>query len=374
TWKEAEAAGARCLLQRRIGYGGALRDGLQAARGDFVFTMDSDLSHPPELMRELWKEREVADVVIGSRFVSGGSSAAPRLRHLLSVILNTVFSTILSAPIKDSSSGYRLYRRVVLKPELYRPENFNVLQEILIRAFVDGWRVKEVPLRYEERVHGESHVSLVKFAVSYVPTLARLWLLRNSVEAADYEHRSYDSRHWLQRRWNRRRVQLIRELLGQGGATVVDLGCGSSRLTSTSPNTIALDIRQDKLRFLSATNSRRLQADLVELPLRTASVDAAIVSQSLEYVPELTKALREVNRVLKPGGVAVFSVMDSRRLGWRLLGVLYRLLPNVKKGPRKYHQLSRSLFVDQIAAHGFRALKYRYIFGSELILKAQKVE
>jgi ubiquinone/menaquinone biosynthesis C-methylase UbiE len=137
---------------------------------------------------------------------------------------------------------------------------------------------------------------------------------------------------------------------------------------------VALDIRQDKLRFLSRSNPRRLQADITRLPLQSGSVEAAVLSQSLEYVPELSTALREVNRVLKPGGIAVFSVVDSRRLGWRLLGALYRLLPNVKKGPQKHHQLSRSLFVDQIAAHGFRALKYRYIFGSELILKAQKVE
>lgn len=374
TWEEAEAAGARCMLQRRIGYGGALRDGLQAARGEFVFTMDSDLSHPPELMNELWRERETADVIIGSRFVPGGSSAAPRLRHVLSVILNTVFSTVLSVPIKDSSSGYRLYRRAVLKPELYRPENFNVLQEILIRAFSDGWRVKEVPLKYEERVHGESHVSFVKFAISYVPTLARLWLLRNSVEAADYEHHSYDSRHGLQRRWIRRRVQIISEFLGNTRGMVLDLGCGSSRLTSTNPDFIALDIRQDKLRFLSRFNSRRLQADIARLPIQSQSVEAAVLSQSLEYLPDLSSALREVNRVLKPGGVAVFSVIDSRRIRWRILGTLYRLLPNVKKGPQKHHQLSRSSFVDQIAAHGFRALKYRYIFGSELVLKAQKVD
>jgi dolichol-phosphate mannosyltransferase len=374
TWKEAEAAGARCLLQRRIGYGGALRDGLQAARGQFVFTMDSDLSHPPELMDTLWEERERADVVIGSRFVEGGSSAAPRIRHLLSVVLNTVFSTVLSVPIKDSSSGYRLYRRAVLRPELYRPENFNVLQEILIRAYVDGWRVKEVPLRYEERVHGESHVSFIKFAVSYIPTLARLWLLRNSVEAADYEHRSYDSRHSLQRYWNRQRERLIRLFLGNKTALAADLGCGSSRFTSSGHELVALDLRQDKLRFLASTNSRRVQADIMKLPLKSATLEAVVLSQSLEYVSDLGAALREVNRVLKPGGVAVFSITDTRRIQWRILGALYRLLPNVKKGPQKVQQLSRSMFVDQIAAAGFRALKYRYILGSELVLKAQKVE
>lgn len=374
TWAEAEAAGARCLLQRRIGYGGALRDGLQAARGEFVFTMDSDLSHPPELMEKLWNERGVADVVVGSRFVDGGSSDAPLVRHLLSIILNSVFSTILSVPVRDSSSGYRLYRRAVLRPELYRPENFNVLQEILIRAYVDGWRVKEVPLRYEERVHGQSHVSFVKFAVSYLPTLARLWLLRNSVEAADYEFRSYNSRHILQRYWIRKRCTLLQELLPRNVEMVADLGCGSSRFTTSSPRTLAVDIRPDKLRFLAQTNPGRIQADICNLPIKSSSLDAVVVSQALEYVEDLNGALRELSRVLKKGGTAVISVIDSRRMSWRILGALYRMLPNVKRGPQKYHQLSRSMFVDILANQGFRALKYRYIMGAELVLKAEKVE
>ncbi len=374
TWSEAEAAGARCLLQRRIGYGGALRDGLQAARGEFVFTMDSDLSHPPELMEKLWSERDSADVVVGSRFVKGGSSDAPLVRHLLSIVLNSVFSNFLSVPVRDSSSGYRLYRRAVLRPDLYRPENFNVLQEILVRAYVDGWRVKEIPLRYEERVHGQSHVSFVKFAMSYLPTLGRLWLLRNSVEAADYEFRSYNSRHILQRFWIRKRCALLQELLPCAVDRVADLGCGSSRFTTLSPRTLAIDVRPDKLRFLAPTNPGRIQADICKLPIKDSSLDAVVAAQSLEYVEDLNAALKELNRVLKKGGTALVSVIDHRRMSWKILGALYRMLPNVKRGPQKYHQLSRSMFVDLLANQGFRALKYRYILGAELVLKAEKVE
>ena len=67
----AEAGGARVLVQGSPGYGGALREGLHAAAGDYVVTMDADLSHPPETIANLLARREDAEVVIASRYVEG---------------------------------------------------------------------------------------------------------------------------------------------------------------------------------------------------------------------------------------------------------------------------------------------------------------
>jgi glycosyltransferase involved in cell wall biosynthesis len=72
----AEKLGARVLAQKRPGYGGALKEGLLAARGEYVVTLDGDGSHPPEMIADLLKRRLDAEVVVCSRYVEGGSAAS----------------------------------------------------------------------------------------------------------------------------------------------------------------------------------------------------------------------------------------------------------------------------------------------------------
>lgn len=373
TVERAQAAGAEVLLQKRIGYGGAVREGFARARGEYVLTMDCDLSHPPELTKEIWAVRDRADIVIGSRFVSGGDSEAPVLRRLLSIVLNIIFSRFLAVPIKDSSSGYRLYRRVALSPDTYSQENFNILQEILVTAFSKGFSVTEVPLKYEERKTGSSHVSLLKFCLSYIPTLYRLWLLRNSTESADYDSRAFNSRHFLQRYWQRQRYKIIKGFLS-AEEPVLDLGCGSSRLTQDNPRFVACDVAIHKLRFLSRSNKRRVQARLASLPFASESAEQIVCSQVLQYEAKNDAIFAELNRVLKLGGTLVVSVPDSGRMSWKLIGWLYRnLLPNVYSAAEKA-SYARGEIIDYFARNGFRTLKYAYICGSELILKVSKVE
>lgn len=373
TWSEAEAQGAKCLLQRRVGYGGALREGFIAARGDYVLTMDCDLSHPPEVFKELWSARSDADVIIGSRLVEGGASEAPPFRKFLSEVLNFVFSRLLRVPIRDSSSGYRLYKRRVLKPESYTRENFNVLQEVLVKAYADGFSVKELPLRYEERAAGKSHVSLWKFSVSYLPTLYRLWLLRNSTESADYDAQAFNSRHFLQRYWQRRRYSIIQEFIeGEGG--VIDIGCGSSATITKRPEAVAYDLAFHKLRFLRPNNKKRVQGDAEDLPFRSEVFSRVIASQVLQYIPRGSETIVELNRIMKRDGILVVSVPDSGRIEWKIIGALYHsLLPNIYSSMEQTSYTRREL-IDLFAERGFRVLQYRYICGAELILKLQKVE
>lgn len=374
TWQVAEQLGARCLLQRRLGYAGALLEGLQAAQGEYVMTLDSDLSHPPELLKEMWAVRGDADIIVASRFAQGGKSEAPVARHLLSMVLNKVFSLGLSIPVQDISSGYRLYKREALDLGTYRPENFNILQELLVRAYASGFSVKEVPLHYEERASGASHVSLVKFAISYLPTFYRLWKLRNSVSTADYEYRSYSSRHLLQRYWIRKRLALVRQLLGEP-KRVLDVGAGSNYLATTIPGLVAVDNEPGKVRFLARQGVHAVVGDAQSLPFGDGAFDQVIMSQVLPYVGDVRAAILEARRVLEKGGRAVVCVPDSRRLAWRLVGALYGALPNVRASQKKtLTEFTRISIVNHFAENGFRALTYRYICGAELVIVFQKVD
>lgn len=372
TREVAEQAGARCLVQRQPGYASALIEGIEAAQGEYILTLDSDLSHPPELLKALWAARTEADVVIASRFVKGGGSDAPFVRHILSRMLNGVFSVGLSLPVRDSSSGYRLYTREALNLTAYLPQNFNILQEILVRAYTAGFSIKEIPLHYEERASGRSHVSIVKFAISYIPTFYRLWKLRNLVSTADYEYRSYHSRHPLQRYWIRKRLALIRGLLG-AHQRVLDIGSGSNYLATTLPGLVAVDIEPQKIRFLSRLGVAAQLADAAKLPVSGESFDQIIMSQLLPYVDAAEAVIKEAHRVLVPGGKVVVCVPDSQRVAWKVFGTLYTMLPNVKDSritPKR--QFTRTSLVDTFVAHGFRPLEYQYICGAEVVLLFQK--
>ena len=171
---------ARVVLQEQRGYGGALIAGFAASAAPFIVTMDADLSHRPVFIHELWKRRSEAEVLVASRYIPGGRSEVSGLRSLLSRILNLVYRHVLSLPIRDLSSGFRMYRRETVAHLNLRSRDFDVLEEILITLYNQGGRVLEIPFHYMPRGSGRSHAKLIKFGWAYLKTLLRMWRLRHS--------------------------------------------------------------------------------------------------------------------------------------------------------------------------------------------------
>lgn len=372
TMENAKAAGACCIEQRRPGFGGALREGIETAKGRYILTLDADWSHPPDLIPLLWEARKDGDIVIASRYVKGGQSDASMWRRGLSVFLNYFFASALSLPRGDMSSGFRLYRRDILTPREYMAENFDILEEVLVRAAANGHRVHEIPLKYQKRQHGTSNASCIKFARSFIPTLCRMWVLRNSLEAADYDHRAYRSIIPPQRMWQHARRRIIWNYLPKEGL-VLDIGCGSSRLVQDlGERAVALDLSLPKLRFLRRTNPLRVCASTFALPVRDASVDSIVHSEVLEHVPFDEKLFEELARVLKPRGTLVIGTPDYGRRWWNFIEWVYcRILPNAYTDEHISHY-NRHMLIDLLAEHGFRVRGYKYVYGGELIIRAEK--
>ncbi len=134
----AAAHGARVLDEDFPGYAGALLTGFRNARGDYLLTLDADLSHEPAFVTKMWQARNLADIVIASRYVRGGVAYTSFGRRALSRLLNVVLRRMLSVPVRDLSSGYRLYRREVLEQLKIGGRNFEVLEEILVKAYAAG--------------------------------------------------------------------------------------------------------------------------------------------------------------------------------------------------------------------------------------------
>jgi dolichol-phosphate mannosyltransferase len=367
----AEQAGARVVRYDRPGYGPALSAGLLAARGRWVVTMDADFSHHPEFIRTLWLRRRSAEILIASRYVPGAYAAMPLSRRLLSRALNWFYRTVLALPHRDLSSGFRMYRRRVLEDVgPVEAEGLDALQEILVKAFSQGWKIQEVPLFYLA-ARPWTGGRIAELSAGYLNTVGRLLALRNSVKAADYDNRAFDSWIPLQRYWQRARFRVIRGMV-DGAERILDIGCGSSRILQSLPQAVGLDMQIRKLRWLRAPGRALVQGSLSELPFADATFDAVICSEVIEHIARDEIDLRDMVRVLAPGGTLVLGTPDYGRWTWRVLEGLYKKVFPQGYATEHINPYTRAELREQIERLGLSVLAVEYVGASEMIFKAFK--
>jgi hypothetical protein len=342
------------------GYGAALAAGLAAATGQWVLTLDaSEAAGAPAIVQALWRQRQEAEVLVAARHGRGAWWCAPAR------LLESFCRRALSLSVRDLSSHVRMYRRDVVASLTLASRGVEALAEILIRVEAEGWRIREVA------VTGRAGGS-VRLGLACLASLLRLWRLRNSVGAADYDHRAWDSPIWLQRYWQRARHRIVLEAVGER-APVLDVGCGSSRIIADLPRAIGLDIRQNTLRWLGRRHSRLVRATGARLPFADASLEAVIHSQVIEHLPDDPAILAECHRVLRPGGVLVLGTPDyARPLWWGLEWVHSRLMPG---GHTREHvtRFTRRSLTDRLTCAGFEILACRYVGGCEMIFTARRL-
>jgi len=269
------------------------------------------------------------------------------------------------------SSGFRIYQRKVLDELQLESEQYDVLEEILVKIYSLGWRVLEIPFGYRNRVAGQSHANVVSFTPHFLRTLFRLWRMRNSFHSADYDSRAYDSLVLPQRYWQRKRFRLVKRMIGHAEPRL-DVGCGSSRIIQSSPDAVGLDIEISKLRFLRRINSRLVRASAFHLPFPDEYFGSVVSSQIIEHLPFEPRLFTELNRVLKPGGTLVIGTPDYARVEWRAVEWLYKiLLPNAYGDDHITHYTRHSL-TEELARAGFAVHEFQYVFGGELIARCEK--
>ena len=164
----AAADGQVSVLHRKSkeGLGAAYLAGFARAleRGyDALVEMDADGSHQPEQLRSLLGALARADVVLGSRWVPGGSVVNwPMHRKALSVGGNIYVRVLLGMPIGDATGGYRAYRASALNTldlERVASQGYCFQVDLAWRAIRAGLRVVEVPITFVERTIGDSKMS-----------------------------------------------------------------------------------------------------------------------------------------------------------------------------------------------------------------------
>jgi dolichol-phosphate mannosyltransferase len=130
-----------------------------------VVQMDADFSHDPLVIPEMARRIESYDVVIGSRYVKGGSldERWPAWRKLLSAFGNFYARTILSFPLRDVTTGFRMWRREALQNmplDRIRSSGYIFLVEMAYIAYLMKYKISEVPIHFADRRWGKSKMSL----------------------------------------------------------------------------------------------------------------------------------------------------------------------------------------------------------------------
>jgi dolichol-phosphate mannosyltransferase len=148
------------------GLGAAYRHGFRVAleQGyDVIGEMDADGSHQPEQLSRLLDALHEADLVIGARWIPGGSVVNwPRSREALSRGGNLYVRMLLGIGVHDATSGYRVFRRETLEAidlDTVQSTGYVWQTDMVVRCLRLGLRVREVPIEFVERVRGDSKMS-----------------------------------------------------------------------------------------------------------------------------------------------------------------------------------------------------------------------
>jgi dolichol-phosphate mannosyltransferase len=165
---------------QKEGLGPAYLAGFQRALAEgaeLVLEMDCDFSHSPDDVPRLLAAAADADLVIGSRYVRGGSIGNwGALRRFVSAGGSLYARVLLGAPVHDLTGGFKCYRRRVLEAidlDSIRSKGYAFQIETTYRALRGGFRVKEIPIHFVDREQGGSKMSrgIVAEAIWKVPAL-----------------------------------------------------------------------------------------------------------------------------------------------------------------------------------------------------------
>lgn len=171
------------LIKRdyKMGLGTAYLTGFKYALEksfDYIFEMDADFSHDPKEIVNFLNEIKNYDLVLGSRYISGVNVVNwPMRRLILSYSANIYTKIITGLHIKDATGGYKCFRREVLEAidlDNIKSNGYAFQIEMTFKAWKKGFKIKEIPITFVDRVKGSSKMSnkIVREAVM------RVWKLR----------------------------------------------------------------------------------------------------------------------------------------------------------------------------------------------------
>lgn len=152
------------------GYGAALRAGLKAARGEFVFFSDADLQFDLAEIRRLLDHTDEFEIVAGYR----APRRDPWLRRAIAAVWGIIVGALFDLPVRDIDCAFKVFHRKVLEAIPIQSVGAFVNTEILVRARAAGFRIKQVPVSHRRRRSGRQSGAHPRVMLRALVELAQL--------------------------------------------------------------------------------------------------------------------------------------------------------------------------------------------------------
>jgi 2-polyprenyl-3-methyl-5-hydroxy-6-metoxy-1,4-benzoquinol methylase len=305
---------------RNLGYGGNQKAGYQMAIDsdlDIIVMLHGDGQYAPEFLPDIVAplERGEADAVFGSRMMTQGTARGggmPLYKFVGNRILTKFENKMLDTNLSEFHSGYRAYSVAALKSLAFADlsDDFNFDTQIIIQLVDAGMRIVEVPIPtfYGDEI---SHVNGLKYARDISGDVVRYRMSKMGFSAQggttvgeEYGLKQQDSSHEVILRW----------LDARPKGKLLDLGCSSGLLSElardrghyvTGVDLLALDGIEDRVDEFFQAN---LDTGLPDEVLQGGPYDIVIAADILEHIRDPEMVLRQVSKLLSPGGVLISSV------------------------------------------------------------------
>lgn len=167
------------LLRKKYkGRGSAGRDGFIYClkhKADVVVEMDADFSHDPKYIPKMIDELKNADLILGSRRVEGSKEVGRSfIRRMVTYLANLYIRVMLGLKVKDCNSGFRCFKGEVLEKinlEKLESKGPSIVQEVLFKAHLKGFKIKEIPITFVNRTKGHSKLGIAQLTAAYFMVL-----------------------------------------------------------------------------------------------------------------------------------------------------------------------------------------------------------
>lgn len=130
---------------------------------DYIFEMDADFSHQPKYLKDHLENIKTCDLSLGSRYIKGGGVENwPKTRWFISYFANLYSLVITGLPVRDATGGFKCFRRKVLESlhlDGIRSNGYSFQIEVSFKAWLKGFKIREIPIVFVEREAGHSKFS-----------------------------------------------------------------------------------------------------------------------------------------------------------------------------------------------------------------------